>query len=415
MSINDSGHRPHGTHYGETPQTAITYGPESIRVTLDTWGPRQNLFPTMYDMLQANWGDAPSRTVSQRAAVGDYYGWTALSPAQQAYVDKAFAGGTLPQVLEMLTFSFCIDGVTRAFTHQNVRTRIGAAFMQHGGRDNDWRHRAWTMPETIARAAGPHYPEEAAPWDGAKGEERRELKDKAFRDAFIDNPLKHCITDWGPLERYLDAHSSPGRTREDLTTAILDYLQQGKELYAALVDAGIPFQDARRVLPIGTQTYIHDIYSYPALKGVLGNRLEHVMDWEHNCVAQLMLRELNMNCPPVITKYLGSHSDRAGRAMFAGLDSWPPDGKYPLDICKCGHARANHHGQMNGEELCEVCQREGNHATACARFVARTPLTFHRPEQNPFWVLTPAAMAGGPVEWIATNGTYPHDRLTTGK
>ena len=52
----------------------------------------------------------------------------------------------------MISFAFTIDGVSRACTHQLVRTRIGAAVLQHGGRDNDWRHRNWTLPETIRRA-----------------------------------------------------------------------------------------------------------------------------------------------------------------------------------------------------------------------------------------------------------------------
>jgi thymidylate synthase ThyX len=310
------------------------------------------LFPVLYDMLQANWGDHPSATAIHTYATDghvhslarDPFGWELLSAGEQAYVDKAFAGGTLPQALEMITFTFCIDGVTRAFTHQNVRTRIGAGFMQHGGRDNDWRHRDWTMPETIRRAIS--------------------LLDEDEKE---ETGRHHCLANWQPLVDHCHFHQT------SLGGAIKKHLEDGKELYAALVDSGIPYQDARRLLPIGTQTYIHDYYTYPALKGVLANRLEHIMDWEHNCVAQLMLRELNIYCPPIMTKYLGSHSDKAGKAMFAGLDSWPPDGKYPV-IGPIGE-------------------------------------TFHRPEQNPYWVLSPASMAGGPVEWIWTNGTYPHDRI----
>ena len=99
------------------------------------------------------------------------------------------------------------------------------------------------------------------------------------------------------------------------------------------------------------------------------------MDWEFNCVAQLMLREIKIHCPPLLSRYLGSHSDKAERAKFAGLESWPPDGKYPVPF----------------EHL-------------------STPRT-HRPEQMPFFVLHPASMAGGPVQWIPTNGRYPHEVL----
>jgi thymidylate synthase ThyX len=418
--MNDGGHRPHGTHFGETPEVRIDEAPWCIKVTLDTWGPQDRLFPTMYDMLQANWGDAPSRSYDaqweQLKNRDDVCGWSLLTPEQQGYIEKCFAGQTLPQVLEMITFSFCIDGVTRAFTHQNVRTRIGAAFMQHGGRDNDWRHRPWTMPETIARAAGPNFPNGVAPWDGKTGAERTAIK-KEFMNELLSSGKNLCITDWKPIDEYLDKHTPDETKRHTLTDAIYEYLKHGKELYAALVDAGIPYQDARRVLPIGTQTYIHDIYSFPALKGVLANRLEHVMDWEHNCVAQLMLRELNIHCPSVMTKHLGSRSDLAGKAAFDGLDSWPPDGKYPVQMkCECGHAKQNH--KLGFHQACEVCERQDMHADpaavgrkVCTEYTPMKPDTFHRAEQNPFWVLTPAAMAGGPIDWIWTNGTYPHDRV----
>lgn len=401
MAFDDSGHRPHGTHYGEEPHFNMTHGPESLNVTLDTWGPQHNLFPALYDMLQANWGDHPSRTVENHLhgsahRLDHLTGWNQLAPEQQAYVRKCFAGGTLPQVLEMITFSFTIDGVTRAFTHQNVRTRIGAAFMQHGGRDNDWRHRDWTMPETIWRAC--QRPEELAP-----------------------TGKKSCITNWKPIHKLIeDWPDMPEKMvyTMTLTEVIEDHLKQGRKLYAALVDAGIPYQDARRVLPIGTQTYIHDIYSYPTLRNVLAQRLEHVMDWEHNCVAQLMLREIKLKCPPVMSEFLGSMSDMKKAAAFAGLDSWPVDGKYPVPaVCVCGHAQANHQktpGAQPGiydQTICEVCIRQ---RTSCPGYTPQEAdaKTFHKREQNPFWVLSPGSMAGGPVEWIWTNGRYPHDRLT---
>ena len=146
--IQDSGHRPHARHTNEPPENKIVEAPHHLSVTLDTWGPVDNLFPALYDALQSNWGDHPSRMVENddvsepeiwSARLGKLQrdtGWLSLSRNQQIYVDKCFKGETLPQVLERITFSFLIDGCTRAATHQIVRTRLGAAFMQHGGRDN---------------------------------------------------------------------------------------------------------------------------------------------------------------------------------------------------------------------------------------------------------------------------------------
>lgn len=347
-------------------------------MTLDGWPHRdESLFPSLYDSLQANWGESPSRTVNARCqwqvSAGHLsridherewqhtYGWCRLSADEQAYVHACFAGKTLQQVLERLTFSFAVDGCTRAETHQIVRTRVGAGFMQHGGRDNDWRLRAWTMPETIARACDADEAKRAAAQmpDGPGGPYPNYVNDR-----------KVCIKDWEPIESLVAFNGTPS-----LRASIEEYLRAGKDLYAALVDAGIPFQDARRVLWMGTQTYIHCDYNYVALKGVLANRLEHVMDWEVNCVAQLMVREINLKCPPIFGKYLGSHSDFARAAKFAGLESWPPDRKWPT--------------------------------TPEQELLPR----LHTPDQMPYWVLTPDALAGGPVEWLWTNGVYPYDRL----
>lgn len=336
----DAGHRPHAHHPMEEPQVPIDRGPSGLSVDLKAWGPRpwDALKRTLYDESQANWGEHPSRTTEDA--------WT---PEHEAVVENLFAGGSLPQPLELISFAFEIDGCSRATTHQLVRTRIGAGFMQHGGRDNDWRHRRWTLPETIARAS------ESVSGTG---------------DA---DPVS-CLSNDGrvALARYLHHHQN-----ETLLARIHDVLYACKELYAILVDAGIPWQDARRLLPMGTQTFICANYTYPALAGVLANRLEHVMDWEINCVAQLMLRQVKMKCPELMSRYLGSHSDKAQSAKFAGLESWPPDGKWPVPTAQADLVRT------------------------------------HRAIQNPFWVLSPSSMAGGPIEWIATNGTYPEEARGT--
>jgi len=396
----------------------------------------------MYDALQANWGDEPSRTVlrpcpwlerliQQPNHMGSWEhvtGWCALEENERSYVESCFAGKTLQQVLEGITFDFCIDGVSRAFTHQNVRTRLGAGFMQHGGRDNDWRHRAWTMPETMRRMceAWEHPTETTTQPD--------EVKEYLY-SGIVDGDLRHPITNWNPIINYMigrteslpefDGTAVREVAAQTVREAIEEHIMNGRKLYSALVDAGIPWQDARRVLFMGMQTYIHDQYNYLALSGMLANRLEHIMDWEHNCVAQLMLREVKMKCPPLLSKYLGSHSDKAKTARFAGLESWPADGKWPnpFEYCaECGHTKANHHlhPESNDVTICEVCERDGRYANGLAitrmnsihKYVAKDILPRqHRPEQNPFWVLHPDSMAGGPVVWIPTNGTYPHEMI----
>lgn len=424
----DAGHRPHARHTGETPRNEIKEAPYHLSVTLDTWGPVDNLFPAMYDALQANWGDEPSRMVEADDSDAPVElwpqtlfdmqrktGWTSLSKNQRAYVESCFARRTLQQVLERITFSFLVDGCTRACTHQLVRSRIGSAMMQHGGRDNDWRHRPWVMPETIRRAC---------------------LESENSLDArrYVDGNLKSPITSFAPINDLLERYDNEDADPLTLRTMIEWYLRTGRDLYAALVDAGIPWEDARRLLWMGTATYIHIDYNYIAFRDMQANRLEHVMDWEINCVAQLMQREVRMKCPPIFSKYLGSASDLAGQAKFAGLQSWPPDGKYPnpYERCSlCGHAFANHKPDPDmvfaGREKetghiyeCEVCVRNGTPKSP-EGFKVNPLHTYdpvdslpreHRPEQNPFWILHPDSMNGGPIKWIPTNGTYPHEVFT---
>ena len=92
----DKGHRPHGIHKGEDPDTHISYGPEDITVTLDTWGPSTNLKSTLYNQLQSNWGDAPSQVKTDEDLTAD----------QLAYVESCFEGKTLQQCLELISFAF---------------------------------------------------------------------------------------------------------------------------------------------------------------------------------------------------------------------------------------------------------------------------------------------------------------------
>jgi thymidylate synthase ThyX len=325
-------------------------------------------------------------------------GWCCLTEAQQAIVENAFAGGSLQQDLEGINFWFTIDGVSRAFTHEFVRTRLGAAFKQHGGRDNDWRHRHWTMTESMERVCA-----------------EQEINDEhgTGQDVSYGSGKRHPIIDWKPIDKYLT--EAQFRVNDSLREAIYAYLQEGKHLYAALVDAGVAWQDARRLLTIGSQTYIHGIYNYVGLRGAAANRLEFIMDWEINCVFQLMVREIKMKCPPIMSKYLGSHSDLAGRAMFDRLQLCPPDGKWPSTtiVCfTCGHTEANHlpHPDTNDLRMCEACER-GDHPrgfmSSLHQFVPEDTLPrIFRREQQPFFVLHPDSMAGGPIKWLWTNGHY---------
>jgi thymidylate synthase ThyX len=369
-------HRPCARFTGEEPRNPIHRGPEGLEVTLVSW--QSQSFPVMFNQLMCGAGDEPSRFApvevnhfdasvqkSSRAHAEQFLMWDRLDEWQQRVVTSMFAGRNLPTPMESIHFIFEINNVARATTHQLVRTRIGAAFQQNSGRVNDWRHKAWSMPETIARVVDdfdellPTLPF-AGPNDAA--------------------PLRSCITNRGPLEEYINGVEA-WKDREvgtmTLRNALESHLQEGRLLYAALVDAGVPHQDARRVLTMGTETFIYDDYNYLALAGVLANRLEHTMEWEINAIAQLMVREVRMKCPHVFSQFLMSRSDKS-RVCSVGDDSaeWSWDGKWPLP----------------------------------AGYVAPGPPSYG-PLANPYFVLHPESLAGGPIRWIRTNGVFPWDYL----
>lgn len=113
-------------------------------------------------------------------------------------VEDAFKGG-LNQCLEWVTVAFEISGVSRGLTHELVRTRK-ASFAQQSMRHTDMGEPAMRMPEAIAASA--------------KGR-----------------------LDW------------------------LWAMEHARGVYTTLMELDIPYQDARTVLPIATETYI--IASYP--------------------------------------------------------------------------------------------------------------------------------------------------------
>jgi len=119
-------------------------------------------------------------------------------PATMTEQEKAdhldYMRDTIRSSWEFVDYVFSIEGVTRAFTHQLVRTRTGS-YAQESMRAVDARDHAVEMPATVAR-------------DDVVTDEWRGAECSAFI------------------------------------------------AYERMVDAGIPLQDARGILPIATKTNI---------------------------------------------------------------------------------------------------------------------------------------------------------------
>lgn len=135
-----------------------------------------------------------------------------LEEIDPVVVDEAFKGG-LNQCLEWATVVFEISGLSRGVTHEIVRTRK-ASFAQQSMRHTDM------------------------------GSDLKE------QDGFSDQ------TAAARMPEYIA--QSPVEVQEEWLHAI----EVARQTYSFLVDVfDVPFQDARTVLPIATETYI--IGAYP--------------------------------------------------------------------------------------------------------------------------------------------------------
>lgn len=131
---------------------------------------------------------------------------------------------------EFISYSFQISGVTRAFTHQLVRTRYGVSFAQQAQRVVDMSAFETRMPASVKVAA----------MDGV----------------------------WGNL---------------------MDHI---RKVYVDFVNSGIPAQDARGVLPTNVQTNILARFDLRALADMLGKRDNLRAQDEYAEVARAMKAEV---------------------------------------------------------------------------------------------------------------------------
>ncbi len=181
-------------------------------------------------------------------------------------IQDIVAGRRLPNALEALNFTFYIGNVSRTMTHQLVRTRIGAVFLQLSSRDTDLRDAYFRMPITI-------------------------FGDKRMRSHFLAK------------------------------------VSQARASYEKAVDDGIPLQDARFMLTEAVCSNLTASYNWPALRDVMGKRLQNHMQWEINAVMRNM-RQLIRTYKPEIAKLLYPVCERTKVCQLA-TDTMSPCGKFP--------------------------------------------------------------------------------------
>jgi thymidylate synthase (FAD) len=145
--------------------------------------------------------------------------------------------------LEQVSFEFGISGVTRAFSHQFVRHRVGISFEQQSQRYVTYKHAEfpYTIPATVKKAG------------------MADKMDELF-----------------------------GRVGE---------------LYEEMVAAGIPAEDARFLLPNATNTNFKITVNFQSLLHICDLRLCTRAQWEFRKVAAMMRAEVN-KVAPELGKYL---------------------------------------------------------------------------------------------------------------
>jgi len=150
---------------------------------------------------------------------------------QQELVRKVIESGH-GSTIEHIVFTFAISGVTRTLSHQLVRHRAGLAFDQQSQRYLKYREPAYMVPGSIADA---------------------------------DPELR---------ERFTDA------------------LDDSLAFYGELLEAGIPGEDARFVMPNATRTNLVMTANLRALIHMSGLRLCTMAQWEIRRLFQLIRHEV---------------------------------------------------------------------------------------------------------------------------
>ncbi len=145
--------------------------------------------------------------------------------------------------LEQVAFEFGISGVSRAFSHQFVRHRVGISFEQQSQRYVTYKEGEfpYTVPSTIEKAG---------------------LGDK-----------------------------------------MASLFGQVSELYEEMVAAGVPAEDARFLLPNATNTNFKITVNFQSLLHICDLRLCTRAQWEFRKVAALMRAEV-MKAVPELGRYL---------------------------------------------------------------------------------------------------------------
>lgn len=185
----------------------------------------------------------------------------------QGMVEIALEGKSLSTVLECIQFTFQIDGLSRASSHQLVRVRIGSGFSQKGMSDAYYGDADYVIPASIVVAG--------------KEKEYKEVVEKSI------------------------------------------------ELYKELFKLGVTYQDARFILPHAMTTSLVWTVNFLALRNFCGKRMQRSQSWEMNMLCQLIKKEVK-EVYPELSALLIPFCEYSKKCQSFG-NLFEGCGKYPLE------------------------------------------------------------------------------------
>lgn len=172
----------------------------------------------------------------------------------------------LQSPFEYVDFHFLIEGVTRSFTHQLVRQRVGASYSQESLRFAVKEDAAdgVALPPSLAGTKSLH--------------EQVEDYRKQFPGTGIMSATEDVSVQASEKDRM--------RWRWD------DHVKDMADTYDAMIDSGMPAEDARGLLPHSITTRIHYKTTLRGLLEHAGNRLCTQAQFEWKTVIAMMIKAI---------------------------------------------------------------------------------------------------------------------------
>jgi thymidylate synthase (FAD) len=223
-------------------------------------------FRDFLEMEKETWAKSEEASIPENIVeVAGRLCYMSFGPRQFRKCNRDYIHNLIKQghesVLEHVSWSFILTGVSRAFTHQLVRHRVGFSFSQLSQQYHDENDASFVMPNAIAR-----FPHLAESWRRTVRQSKRAYQELL---GFLETEAFHKLSS---LEK--------------------------KEFHRAVRSA------ARSVLPNATETKIFITANARAIRHFLAIRGGIPGDEEMRMVSALFLETLNQEAPALFSDFV---------------------------------------------------------------------------------------------------------------